>query len=101
MVRRNLASRSYGLRTDGETDIARSTWLVIVINILNVLYILYGVGLIKNIHMYILCGVGNDTLYRKRFFLPVTYFPTNELYPFTLPVKYPFTLRVSTILLYE
>jgi len=33
--------------------------------------------LIKNI--YTLRG-------RKRFFLPVTYFPTNELYPFTLRV---------------
>jgi len=49
-------------RTDGQTDMARSTRLVI---------------LIKNI--YTLWG-------RKRFLLPVTYFPTNLVYPFTLRV---------------
>jgi len=47
------------IRTDGQTDMARSTRLDI---------------LIKNI--YSLWG-------RKRFFLPVTYFPTNLVYPFT------------------
>jgi len=49
-------------QTDGHTDMARSTRLVI---------------LIKN--MYTLWG-------RKRFLLPVTYFPTNLVYPFTLRV---------------
>jgi len=49
-------------RTDGQTDMARSTRLVI---------------LIKNI--YTVWG-------RKRFLLPVTYFPTNLVYPFTLRV---------------
>jgi len=44
------------IRTDGQTDMARSTWLVI---------------LIKNI--YTLLG-------RKRILLPVTYFPTNLVY---------------------
>jgi len=48
------------LRTDGQTDIARSTRLVI---------------LIKNI--YTLWG-------RKRFLLSVTYFLMNLVYPFTL-----------------
>jgi len=48
--------------TDRQTDMARSTRLVI---------------LIKNI--YSLWG-------RKRFLLPVTYFPTNLVYPFTLRV---------------
>jgi len=50
-------------RLTGQTDMARSTRLVI---------------LIKNI--YTLWG-------RKRLFLPVTYFPTNLVYPFTLRVK--------------
>jgi len=50
------------IRTDGQMDLARSTRLVI---------------LIKNI--YFLWG-------RKRFLLPVTYFPTNLVYPFTLRV---------------
>jgi len=50
------------IRTDRQTDMAKSTRLVI---------------LIKNI--YILWG-------RKRFLLPVTYFPTNLVYPFTLRV---------------
>jgi len=50
------------IRTDGQTDMARSTRLVI---------------LIKN--TYTLWG-------RKRFLLPVTYFPTNLVYPFTLRV---------------
>jgi len=50
------------IRTDRQTDMARSTRLVI---------------LIKNI--YTLWG-------RKRFLLPVTYFPTNLVYPFTLRV---------------
>jgi len=45
------------IRTDGQTDMARSTRLVI---------------LIKNI--YTLWG-------RKRFLLPVTYFPTNLVTP--------------------
>jgi len=45
------------IRTDRQTDMARSTRLVI---------------LIKN--MYTLWG-------RKRFLLPVTYFPTNLVYP--------------------
>jgi len=46
------------IRADGQTDIARSTPLVI---------------LIKNVY----------TLWsRKRFLLPVTYFPTNLVYPF-------------------
>jgi len=49
-------------RTDGQTNMARSTQLVI---------------LIKNI--YTVWG-------RKRFLLPVTYFPTNLVYPFTLRV---------------
>jgi len=49
-------------RTEGQTDMARSTRLVI---------------LIKNI--YTLWG-------RKRFLLPVAYFPTNLVYPFTLRV---------------
>jgi len=49
-------------QTDGQTDMARSTRLVI---------------LIKNIY----------TLWdRKRFLLPVTYFPTNLVYPLTLRV---------------
>jgi len=48
------------VRTVGQTDMARSTRLMI---------------LIKNI--YSLWG-------RKRFLLPVTYFPTNLVYPFTL-----------------
>jgi len=51
-----------GSETDGQTDMARSTRLVI---------------LIKNI--YTLWG-------RNRFLLPVTYFPTNLVYPFTLRV---------------
>jgi len=55
------SQRSSG-QTEGQTDMARSTWLVI---------------LIKNI--YTLWG-------RKRFLLPVTYFPTNLVYPFTLRV---------------
>jgi len=46
-------------RTDGKTDMARSTRLVI---------------LIKNI-----CNLWG----RKRFLLPVTYFPTNLVYPFS------------------
>jgi len=50
------------IRTDTQTDMARSTRLVI---------------LIKNI--YTLWG-------KKRFLLPVTYFPTNLAYPFTLRV---------------
>jgi len=51
------------IRTDGETDMARSSRLVI---------------LIKNIH----------TLWgRKRFLLPVTYFPTNLVYPFTVRIN--------------
>jgi len=50
------------IRTEGQTDMARSSRLVI---------------LIKNI--YTLWG-------RKRFLLPVTYFPTNLVYPFTLRV---------------
>jgi len=80
-----------GSETDGQTDMARSTRLVI---------------LIKNI--YTLWG-------RNRFLLPVTYFPTNLVYPFTLRVTgikigcflpvtyfptnlvYPFTLRVTGI----
>jgi len=49
-------------RTDGQKDMARSTRLVI---------------LIKNI--YTLWG-------RNRFLLPVTYFPTNLVYSFTLRV---------------
>jgi len=49
-------------RIDGQTEMARSTRLVV---------------LIKNI--YTLWG-------RKRFLLPVTYFPTNIVYPFTLRV---------------
>jgi len=50
------------IRTNGQTDRARSTRLVI---------------LIKNI----------NTLWgRKRFLLPVTYFPTNLVYPFSLRV---------------
>jgi len=49
-------------QTNGQTDMARSTRLVI---------------LIKNIY----------TLWDwKRFLLPVTYFPTNQVYPFTLQV---------------
>jgi len=48
-------------RTDGQTDMARSTRLVI---------------LIKNIYFMV----------RKRVLLPVTYFPTNLVYPFTLRV---------------
>jgi len=48
--------------TNGQTDMARSTRLVI---------------LIKNI--YTLWG-------RNRFLLPVTYFPTNLVYPFTVRV---------------
>jgi len=50
------------IRTDRQTDMARSTRLVI---------------LIKNI--YTLWG-------RNRFLLPVTYFPTNLVYPFTLRI---------------
>jgi len=50
------------IRTGGQTDMARLTRLVI---------------LIKNI--YTLRG-------RKRFLLPITYFPTNLVYPFTLRV---------------
>jgi len=50
------------IRTDGQMDMARSTRLVI---------------LSKNI--YTLWG-------RKRFLLPVTYFPTNLVYLFTLRV---------------
>jgi len=50
-------------RTDGQTDMARSTPLVI---------------LIKNI--YTLWGL-------KRFLLPITYFPTNLVYRFTLRVR--------------
>jgi len=50
------------IRTDGQTDMTRSTRLVI---------------LIKNI--YTLWG-------RKRFLLPVTFFLTNLVYPFTLRV---------------
>jgi len=50
------------IRTHRQTDMARSTRLVI---------------LMKNI--YTLWG-------RKRFFLPVTYFQTNLVYPFTLRV---------------
>jgi len=57
-----IVSEISAFRTDGQTDMARSTRLVI---------------LIKNI--YILWG-------RKRFLLPVTYFPTNLVYPFTLRV---------------
>jgi len=49
-------------QADGQTDMYRSTRLVI---------------LIKSIH--ILWG-------RKRFFIPVTYFPTNLVYPFILRV---------------
>jgi len=49
-------------RSYGQTNMARSTWLL---------------TLIKNIY----------TLYsRKRFLLPVTYFSTNLVYPFTLRV---------------
>jgi len=50
------------IRTDGQMDMTRSTRLVI---------------LIKNIYSF--WG-------RKRFLLPVTYFPTNLVYPFTLRV---------------
>jgi len=50
------------IRTNRQTDMARSTRLVI---------------LIKNI--YTLWG-------RKRFLLPVTYFPTNLVYPIALQV---------------
>jgi len=50
------------IRTDRQTGMARSTRLVI---------------LIKNI-----CTLWG----RKRFLLPVTYFPTNLVYPFTLRV---------------
>jgi len=50
------------IRTDGQKNMARSTRLVI---------------LIKNI--YTLCG-------RKRYLLPVAYFPTNLVYPLTLQV---------------
>jgi len=49
-------------RSSGQTDIARLTRLVI---------------LIKNI-----CTLWG----RKRFLLPVTYFPTNLVYPFTLRI---------------
>jgi len=59
------------IRTDRQTDIARSTRLVI---------------LIKNI--YTLWG-------RKRFLLPVTYFPTKIVYPFTLRVT---GMKTTTIL---
>jgi len=59
------------IRTDGQTDMARSTRLVI---------------LIKNI--YTLWG-------RKRFLLPVTYFPTNLVYPFTLRVTALLILKSS------
>jgi len=54
--------RSKFASASGQMDMARSTRLVI---------------LIKNI--YTLWG-------RKRFLLPVTYFPTNLVYPFTLRV---------------
>jgi len=47
---------------DRQTDMARSTRLVILIN-----------------NIYTLWG-------RKRFLLPVTYLPTNLVYPFTLRV---------------
>jgi len=50
------------IRTDRQTDMARSTRLVI---------------LIKNV--YTLWG-------RKSYLLPFTYFPTNLVYPFTLRV---------------
>jgi len=50
------------IRTDRKTVMARSPRLMI---------------LIKNI--YTLCG-------RKRFLLPVTYFPTNLVHPFSLRV---------------
>jgi len=50
------------IRTDGHTDMARSTRLVI---------------LIKNI--YTLWG-------RQRFLLPLTSYPTNQVFPFTLRV---------------
>jgi len=50
-------------QTEGQTDMARSTRLV---------------TLIKNI--YTLWG-------QKSFLLPVTYFPTNLVYPFTLPFR--------------
>jgi len=59
------------IRPDGQTDMARSTRLVI---------------LIKNI--YTLWG-------RKRFLLPVTYFPTNLVYPFTLRVTGIIIKKVS------
>jgi len=58
-------------RSDGQTDMARSTWLVI---------------LIKNI--YTLWG-------RKRFLLPVTNFSTNLVYPFTLRVTGILTLPLE------
>jgi len=51
------------IRTDGQTDMARSTRLVILIG-----------------NIYTLWG-------RKRFLLPVIYFPTNLVYPFTIRVK--------------
>jgi len=54
--------RDLSVHPDRQTDMARSTWLVI---------------LIKNI--YTLWG-------RKRFLLPVTYFSTSQGYPFTLQV---------------
>jgi len=54
--------RDLSVHTDGQTDMARSTRLV---------------TLIKN--KYTLRG-------RKRFLLPVTYFPMNLVYPFTLRV---------------
>jgi len=53
------------IRTDGQMDMARSTRLVI---------------LIKNIY---------TSWDRKRILLPVTYFPTNLVYPFTLGVTGP------------
>jgi len=50
------------IRTDGQTDMARSTRLLIMIH-----------------NIYTSWG-------RKRFLLPVTYFPMNLVYPFTLRV---------------
>jgi len=60
------------IRTDGQTDMARWTRLVI---------------LIKNV--YTLCG-------RKRFLLPVTYFPTNLVYPLTLRVTGIKAIKIVT-----
>jgi len=70
-------------RSSGQTDMAISTRLVI---------------LIKNI--YTLRG-------RKRFLLPVTYFPTNLVYPFTLRVTgiqisgVELTANISLLYLYR